>query len=231
EGVGSTNAFGSQYAMRIWLDPSRLYQYQLTPADVTSAVSAQNTNVTVGSLGDQPVTQGQQITIPLTAQSQLTSVEDFEQILLKTNADGSAVYLGDVAQVKLGEEDVGSSSRFNGNPAAGLGVNLATGANAVETAQRVRRTIAGLEGSLPEGVVVKYPYDTSPFVEKSIEQVYHTLGEAIVLVFLVILLFLQSWRATLIPTIAVPVVLLGTFGVLAVLGMSINTLSMLDRKS
>lgn len=226
EGVGSTNMFGTQYAMRIWLDPSKLYQYQLTPSDVTGAVSEQNTNVTVGSLGDQPVVKGQEIAIPLTAQSQIATVEGFEQILLKTNEDGSAVYLGDVAQVELAAEDFGSTSRFNSNPAAGLAVNLATGANAVDTAQRVRQTIAALSSALPESVVVEYPYDTSPFVKASINQVYHTLVEAVILVFLVILLFLQSWRATLIPTLAVPVVLLGTFGVLSMMDMSINTLSM-----
>ena len=226
DGVGSINVFGTQYAMRIWLNPLRLYQYQLTPSDVTSAVSEQNTNVTVGSLGEQPVVRGQQLTVSLSAQSQLTSIEDFQNILLKTNSDGSAVYLADVAEIELAQEDYGSTSRFNGHPAAGFGVNLATGANAVETAERVREVIHGLESALPEGITVEYPYDTSPFVEQSIEQVYHTLGEAVVLVFLVILLFLQSWRATLIPTIAVPVVLLGTFGVLAAFGMSINTLSM-----
>jgi len=226
EGVGSINSFGTQYAMRIWLNPWRLYQYQLTPSDVTAAVSEQNTNVTVGSLGAQPVAQGQQITVSLSAQSQLTSVEDFERILLKTNEDGSSVYLADVARVELAQESYGSSSRYNGKPAAGFGVNLSTGANAVETAERVRGVIDRLKGALPQGVNVEYPYDTSPFVEQSIEQVYHTLAEAIVLVFLVILVFLQSWRATLIPTIAVPVVLLGTFGVLAALGMSVNTLSM-----
>ncbi|WP_376873509.1 efflux RND transporter permease subunit [Albirhodobacter sp. R86504] len=226
EGVGSINIFGSEYAMRIWLDPERLYQYQLTAADVTTAVSEQNTNITVGSLGDQPVTQGQEFTVSLSAQSQLQSVEDFQSILLKTNTDGSAVYLGDVATVALGAEDYGTSSRFNAHPAAGFGVNLATGANAVDTAERVRAVVSNLAASLPEGVSVEYPFDTSPFVEELIEQVYHTLIEAVILVFLVILLFLQSWRATLIPTIAVPVVLLGTFGVLSAFGMSINTLSM-----
>ncbi|QPM92190.1 efflux RND transporter permease subunit [Pseudooceanicola algae] len=226
EGVGSINSFGSEYAMRIWLDPSRLYQYQLTADDVTTAVSEQNTNITVGSLGDQPVTEGQQFTVSLSAQSQLQSVQDFQSILLKTNTDGSAVYLQDVATIELGAEDYSTTSRFDGHPAAGFGVNLATGANAVDTAERVRAVVENLVPSLPDGVTVEYPYDTSPFVEESIEQVYHTLIEAVVLVFLVILLFLQSWRATIIPTIAVPVVLLGTFGVLAVFGMSINTLSM-----
>lgn len=226
EGVGSINTFGTEYAMRIWLNPVRLYQYQLTANDVTSAVSEQNTNVTVGSLGDQPVTKGQQITVSLSAQSQLESVEDFQNILLKTNTDGAAVYLADVATIELAEEDFGSVSRFDGHPAAGFGVNLATGANAVDTAERVRAVIEELSSALPAGVTVEYPYDTSPFVEESIEQVYHTLIEAVVLVFLVILLFLQSWRATIIPTIAVPVVLLGTFGVLSAFGMSINTLTM-----
>ncbi|SNT76538.1 efflux RND transporter permease subunit [Paracoccus seriniphilus] len=226
EGVGSINTFGTQYAMRIWLDPERLYQYQLTASDVTSAVSEQNTNVTVGSLGDQPVVKGQQFTVSLSAQSQLESIEDFQNILLKTESDGSAIYLADVATVELAEEDYGSVSRFNGHPAAGFAVNLSTGANAVDTAERVREVMNGLSSALPEGVSVEYPYDTSPFVEESIEQVYHTLIEAIVLVFLVIFLFLQSWRATIIPTIAVPVVLLGTFGVLSAFGMSINTLSM-----
>ena len=226
EGVGSISSFGSEYAMRIWLDPARLYQYQLTPSDVTTAVSEQNTNITVGSLGDQPVTKGHQFTVSLSAQSQLGSVQDFQNILLKTNSDGSAVYLGDVARVELGAEDYGSTSRFNGHPAAGFAVNLATGANAVDTATRVQAVVESLSSALPEGVTVEYPYDTTPFVEESIQQVYHTLIEAVVLVFLVILLFLQSWRATIIPTIAVPVVLLGTFGVLSAFGMSINTLTM-----
>ena len=226
EGVGSVSTLGTEYAMRIWLNPERLYQYQLTASDVTSAVSEQNTNVTVGSLGDQPVVKGQQFTVSMSAQSQLESVEDFQNILLKTDTDGSSIYLADVATIELAEEDYGSVSRFNGHPAAGFAVNLSTGANAVETAERVREVMNDLSSALPEGVSVEYPYDTSPFVEESIEQVYHTLFEAIILVFLVIFLFLQSWRATIIPTIAVPVVLLGTFGVLSAFGMSINTLSM-----
>jgi len=225
-GVGSINVFGTEYAMRIWLNPEKLFQYQLTSSDVTTAVSEQNTNVTVGSLGEQPVVKGQQFTVSLSAQSQLESVEDFRNILLKTNSDGSAIYLADVATIELAEEDYGSVSRFNGHPAAGFAVNLSTGANAVDTAEAVRDVVGNLSSALPEGVVVEYPYDTSPFVEESIDQVYETLLEAIVLVFLVIFLFLQSWRATIIPTIAVPVVLLGTFGVLSAFGMSINTLSM-----
>tara|TARA_R110001606_G_scaffold399222_2_gene582378 strand:+ start:27305 stop:30430 length:3126 start_codon:yes stop_codon:yes gene_type:complete len=226
EGVGSINSFGTRYAMRIWLNPSSLFQYQLSADDVTNAVSEQNTNVTVGSLGDQPVVEGQQLTFSLSAQSQLSSVEDFERILLKTNTDGSTVYLADVARIELAAQDAKLSSRYNGKAAAGFGVNLANGANAVETAKRVKTTIDNLSSTLPKGVTVTYPYDTSPFVEESITQVYHTLAEAIGLVFIIIFIFLQSWRATIIPTIAVPVVLLGTFAVLYAFDMSINTLSM-----
>ena len=226
EGVGGISAFGSGYAMRIWLDPLSLAQYQLTPSDVTSAVTAQNTTVSVGALGDLPVTTGQQFTATITAQSQLTTAEEFEQILLKTEADGAAVFLGDVARVEIGQESYGVDSFFSGVNAAGFGVNLATGANAVDTAAAVRATLDELSAALPEGVEVRYAYDTSPFVEKSIEKVYHTLIEAVLLVLLVILVFLQKWRATLIPIIAVPVVLLGTFGVLAVAGYTINTLTM-----
>ena len=225
-GVGSINAFGSGYAMRIWLDPDRMLQYQVTPADVVAAVSEQNTNVTVGGLGDQPTVKGQQLNVALSAQSQLTSVREFESILLRTDSDGATIFLGDVADIEIGQEDYGSASRFNGMPAAGFGVNLATGANAVDTAAAVRQVLDGLQASLPAGVQIVYPYDTSPFVEESINQVYHTLAEAVVLVFVVILIFLQSWRATLIPTLAIPVVLLGTFAVLAFAGMSINTLTM-----
>lgn len=226
EGVGSINSFGTRYAMRIWLNPSSLFQYQLSADDVTNAVSEQNTNVTVGSLGDQPAVKGQELTVSLSAQSQLSSVEDFERILLKTNTDGSTVYLADVAKIELAAQDAKLSSRYNGKPAAGFGINLANGANAVETAKRVKTTIDRLSSALPAGVSVTYPYDTSPFVEQSINQVYHTLGEAIALVFIIIFIFLQSWRATIIPTIAVPVVLLGTFAVLNAFDMSINTLSM-----
>jgi len=225
-GVSGINVFGSGYAMRIWLDPDRLVQYQLTPADVTGAVSAQNSTVTVGSLGDQPSSDGQQFTAEITAQSQLTTVDEFRNILLKTGADGAAVRLGDVARVEIGQEDYGRDSRFSRSNAAGFGVNLQTGANAVDTATNVRATLNGLANAFPEGVEIEYAYDTSPFVELSIEKVEHTLIEAIILVFIVMFVFLQNWRATLIPTLAVPVVLLGTFGILSVLGYSINTLTM-----
>ena len=226
DGVGSINSFGSGYAMRIWLDPMKLAEFAMTPADVVNAVKAQNTTVSIGSLGAQPVTRGQQFTATITAQSQLTTVEQFEQIRLTTTAAGNTVRLGDVATVEIGKETYGGDSRFNGANASGFGVNLASGANAVDTAAAVRATLSGLEAALPEGVKIQYAYDTSPFVELSIEKVEHTLIEAIGLVFLVILVFLQNWRATLIPIIAVPIVLLGTFAVLGVLGYSINTLTM-----
>ena len=226
EGVGGINVFGSGYAMRIWIDPLRLAQFQLTPTDITQAVAQQNSTVSVGALGSQPVTQGQQFTATVTAQSQLTSVEDFRNILLKTGSDGAAVRLGDVAEVQIGQVSYGRDSRFNGMNASGFAVQLASGANAVETSNGVRATLDGLASVLPEGVELHIAYDTAPFVELSIEKVWHTLLEAIVLVFLVILIFLQNWRATLIPIIAIPVVLLGTFAMLAALGYSINTLTM-----
>ena len=226
DGVGSINTFGSGYAMRIWLDPQSLVRYALTPSDITSAVQTQNTTVAVGSLGDSPTVEGQQFTVEVTAQSQLRSVDDFRNILLKTGDAGAQVRLGDVARIEIGQETYGGDSRFNRANAAGFGINLATGANAVDTASEVRDALDGMANAFPEGVSIEYAYDTSPFVELSIEKVMHTLIEAIVLVFVVILVFLQSWRATLIPTLAVPVVLLGTFGVLAMLGYSINTLTM-----
>ncbi|RWR30840.1 multidrug efflux RND transporter permease subunit [Sinirhodobacter populi] len=226
EGVGSINTFGSGYAMRIWLDPQSLVQYALTPADVTTAIAAQNSTVAVGSIGDNPAVDAQQFTAEVTAQSQLRTVDDFRNILLKTGTAGAQVRLGDIARIEVGQETYGQDSRFNRQNAAGFGINLATGANAVQTAERVRATLEGMKNAFPEGVSVEYAYDTSPFVELSINKVVHTLIEAIVLVFLVILIFLQNWRATLIPTIAVPVVLLGTFGILSLFGYSINTLTM-----
>lgn len=225
-GVGGINIFGSGYAMRIWLDPLRLAQFQLTPADITAAVAAQNATVSVGSLGSQPVTQGQQFTATITAQSQLTSVEDFRKILLKTGDDGASVWLGDVADIEIGQKTYGSNSRFSGSNAAGFGINLETGANAVDTAAAVRTVLARLQSALPQGVELQTAYDTSPFVQESINKVYHTLFEAVALVIAVILIFLQNWRATVIPVVVVPVVLLGTFGVLYGLGYSINTLTM-----
>ncbi len=226
EGVGSINVFGSEYAMRVWLDPYKLNKYQLTTADVTGAIQSQNTQVSVGSLGAQPSVKGQQLNVTVTAQSQLTTVSDFESIILKVEKDGATVRLSDVARVEIGQESYGGDSRSNGRPSAGFAVNLATGANALDTAARVKEALTSVAGSLPEGVVIEYPYDTTPFVKLSIEKVVHTLIEAIVLVFVVLLVFLQNLRATFIPMIAVPVVLLGTFGVLALTGYSINTLTM-----
>ncbi|MEB3420901.1 efflux RND transporter permease subunit [Salipiger marinus] len=226
DGVGGVQSFGSGYAMRIWLDPLSLARYQLTPSDVTSAVQEQNSTVSVGSLGEQPTLTGQQFTATVTAQSQLTTVEEFQSILLRSSEEGGVVRLGDVARVEIGQESYGGGSRFNGLASSGFGVNLETGANAVDTAAAVRATLDRLAPALPEGVEFRIAYDTSPFVELSIERVYHTLIEAVVLVLAVLLIFLQSWRATLIPLIAVPVVLLGTFGVLLVTGFTINTLTM-----
>ncbi|RWX65337.1 efflux RND transporter permease subunit, partial [Mesorhizobium sp. M2A.F.Ca.ET.039.01.1.1] len=226
EGVGSTQLFGSGYAMRIWLDPDKLAQYSLMPSDVATAVEAQNTQVSAGQLGGLPARKGQQLNATVTAKSRLQTAEQFRNIILKSNTDGSLVRLNDVAKVEIGAESYTTQAHYNGKPAAGVAVSLATGANAISTAEAVRTTINRLSSTFPQGVEVVYPYDTSPFVRLSIEEVVKTLAEAIVLVFLVMLLFLQNLRATIIPTIAVPVVLLGTFGVLSFFGYSINTLTM-----
>lgn len=226
EGVGSIEVFGTGYAMRVWLDPFKLNKFQLTPTDVTAAIQAQNTQVSVGSIGGQPVVEGQQLNVTVTAQSQLQTVSDFESIILKVETDGATVRLSDVARIEIGQESYGTNTRANRNPATGFAVNLATGANALDTADRVKTALAAIAPSLPENVIITYPYDTTPFVQLSIEKVVHTLIEAIVLVFFVLLIFLQNLRATFIPMIAVPVVLLGTFGILALTGYSINTLTM-----
>lgn len=226
DGVGDARLFGSGYAMRVWLDPMALARYQLTPNDVLAAVQAQNASVAVGSMASPPLVEGQQFTASITAQSQLQTEEDFRQILLKTAQEGGAVYLSDVARVEIGNESYDRLSRLDGKPAAGFGINLRTGANAVETSAAVREMMDKLQGSLPEGMAFDVPYDTAPFVELSIEQVYKTLIEAILLVLVVLMIFLQTWRATLIPIITVPVALLGAFAVLSLLGYSINTLTM-----
>ena len=225
-GVGEAQLFGSQYAMRIWLDPAKLQNFKLTPADISAAISAQNAQVSAGQLGGMPAVSGQQLNATVTAQSRLQTAEQFEQISVKTNSDGSVVRLEDVARVELGGENYGVIARFNGKPASGLGVKLASGANALDTAQGVKDALKELEPFFPEGLQTVIPYDTTPFVSLSIEKVIHTLIEAVVLVFVVMYLFLQNFRATLIPTIAVPVVLLGTFGILYAFGYSINTLTM-----
>ena len=225
-GVGSVRVFGSQHAMRIWLDPNKLVSYNLTVADVKGAIQAQNTEVSAGQIGGTPSVAGQQINATITAQSRLQTTEEFANILLRVNTDGSQVRLGDVARVEIGAENYATVARYNGQDAVGMGIDLATGANALDTAEAVRKRVAELEPFFPAGVEVVYPYDTTPFVEISIKEVIKTLFEAVGLVFLVMLLFLQNFRATLIPTIAVPVVLLGTFGILAAFGFSINTLTM-----
>lgn len=226
EGVGETQLFGSGYAMRVWLDPAALTKYALMPSDVTNAIQAQNNQVSAGQLGALPARPNQQLNVTVTARSRLQTPEQFRNIIVKSNADGSMVRLGEVARVEIGNESYMASGKYNGMPSAGLAINLATGANAISTAQAVRDTLSGLDSTMPEGVEVIFPYDTSPFVKLSIQEVGKTLAEAIVLVFLVMLVFLQNFRATLIPTLAVPVVLLGTFGVLALFGYSINTLTM-----
>ena len=226
KGVGDFQVFGSQYAMRIWLDPAKLNNFALTPVDVKSAIQAQNVQISSGQLGGLPASPGQQLTATIIGKTRLQTPEQFRNILLKVNPDGSQVRLGDVARVELGGEDYSISAEFNGSPASGLAIKLATGANALDTAKAVRATIAELEPFFPPGMKVYYPYDTTPVISESIMGVVMTLFEAIVLVFLVMYLFLQNFRATIIPTLAVPVVLLGTFGILAAFGFSINTLTM-----
>ena len=225
-GVGEVQIFGSQYAMRVWIDPARLNNYRLTPADIRTAIEAQNTQVSAGQLGGTPSLPGQGFTASITAQSRLQTVGEFENILLRSSSQGGEVRLGDVARIEIGAQDYSTVARYNGQPAAGIGVKLAAGANALKTATAVRAALAEMKRYFPAGVDVVIPYDTTPFVKISIEEVVKTLLEAIVLVFLVMFLFLQNFRATLIPTIAVPVVLLGTFGVMAAFGFSINTLTM-----
>jgi multidrug efflux pump len=226
EGVGNTQIFGAGYAMRIWVNPDRLAKYQLMVSDVTSAIEAQNSQVSAGQLGALPQRKGQQLNATVTAKSRLQTPEQFENIILKSQSDGSLVRINDVATVELGADSYTTSSTYNGHPAAGLAVMLASGANAINTAEAVRTAIGNMSQTLPPNVEIVYPYDTTPFVKLSIEDVVKTLFEAIVLVFIVMFVFLQNLRATLIPTLAVPVVLLGTFGVLSLFGYSINTLTM-----
>ncbi|MGR3509176.1 MAG: efflux RND transporter permease subunit [Sulfitobacter sp.] len=227
EGVGSVRVFGAQYAMRIWLDPFKLAAFELTPADVVAAVSAENAQISAGSFGARPAMDGQALNATITAQSLLTTPEDFRQIVLRAETDGGLVLLNDVARVEIGSESYATISRFDRNPSSGMAISLAPGANALDTANLVEQRIQELSSFFPEGVDYVIPYDTTPFVKISIEEVIKTLVEAIALVFVVMYLFLQNIRATLIPTLAVPVVLLGTFGVLAAFGFSINTLTML----
>ncbi len=226
EGVGDFQVFGAQYAMRIWLDPAKLNKYNLTPVDVKSAISAQNVQVSSGQLGGLPAVQGQELNATIIGKTRLQTADEFKKILLKVNTDGSQVRLSDVADVALGGENYSISAQFNGKPSSGIAIKLASNANALDTAKAVRQTIKDLEPFFPPGMEVVFPYDTTPVISASIEGVVETLVEAVVLVFLVMFLFLQNFRATIITTMTVPVVLLGTFGILAAAGFSINTLTM-----
>ncbi|WMJ70903.1 efflux RND transporter permease subunit [Stenotrophomonas sp. 24(2023)] len=225
-GVGNIQPIGQEYAMRIWLDPEKLRQYALMPSDIESALQAQNTDVSAGELGGQPALKGQQLDATVTARSRLHTPEQFAQVVLKADANGSVVHLGDVARIGLGPESYDSLSTFNGKPSASLGIELNSGANAIAVSEAVDARLQQLKKYWPHGYEYHVAFTTTPFVTISLKEVVITLIEAIVLVVLVMYLFLQNWRATLIPTIAVPVVLLGTFGVLAAFGYSINTLTM-----
>ncbi|ECG8591241.1 efflux RND transporter permease subunit [Salmonella enterica subsp. salamae] len=225
-GVGDVQLFGAQYAMRIWLDANLLNKYQLTPVDVINQLKVQNDQIAAGQLGGTPALPGQQLNASIIAQTRLKDPQEFGKVTLRVNTDGSVVHLKDVARIELGGENYNVVARINGKPASGLGIKLATGANALDTATAIKAKLAELQPFFPAGMKVVYPYDTTPFVKISIHEVVKTLFEAIILVFLVMYLFLQNIRATLIPTIAVPVVLLGTFAVLSAFGYSINTLTM-----
>ncbi|MDP1597766.1 efflux RND transporter permease subunit, partial [Phenylobacterium sp.] len=226
KGVGDTNVFGSQYAMRIWLNPDRLASYQLTPGDVVTAIQNQNAEVAAGELGGQPQPDTQMLNATVTAQSRLQTPEQFAKIILKSQQDGSAVVLSDVARVELGQENYNARSRVNRHPGAGLAILLAPGADALKTSELVKAEVEKAAKSFPAGLKYAYANDTTDFIKLSITEVVKTLAEAIVLVIIVMFVFLQSWRATLVPAIAVPVVLLGTFGVLYIAGFSINTMTL-----
>jgi multidrug efflux pump len=225
-GIGDSNVFGAQYAMRIWLNPNKLASFQLIPSDVTTAIQAQNTEVAAGELGGQPQPDTQMLNATVTAQSRLQTPEQFANIILKTTNDGATVKLRDVARIELGAENYNARSRINAHPGAGIAVLLAPGADALKTAELVKAYVADAAKSFPPGLKYAYANDTTNFIKLSIDEVVETLIEAVILVVIVMFVFLQSWRATLIPTIAVPVVLLGTFGVFYLAGFSINTLTL-----
>ncbi|WFW58989.1 efflux RND transporter permease subunit [Citrobacter freundii] len=225
-GVGSVQLFGSQYAMRIWLDPQKLNKYSLTPQDVIAQIKIQNNQISGGQLGGMPQSADQQLNASIVVQTRLQSTDEFGKIFLKVQQDGSQVLLRDVARIELGAENYSTVARYNGKPAAGIAIKLAAGANALETSQAVKKELDKLSAWFPASMKTVYPYDTTPFIKISIQGVFQTLIEAIILVFLVMYLFLQNFRATLIPTIAVPVVILGTFSILSVAGFTINTLTM-----
>lgn len=226
DGVGEVDVFGSQYAMRIWLNPDALKQYNLMPSDIRSAVEAQNTQVVAGGIGDLPTVADQYLNAKVTAGSKFRTVEQFENIVVKSNPDGRMVHLKDVARVELGAENYQSFNTINGFPSAGMAISLSSGANALATSALIKAEIDKMKTKLPPGYKIVYPRDNTPFVEESIKGVIKTLIEAIILVVLVMFLFLQSWRATLIPAVTVPIVIMGTFAVLYVFGMSINTLTL-----
>ncbi|MGY2736038.1 efflux RND transporter permease subunit [Sphingomonas sp. UYP23] len=225
-GVGQSQVFGSQYAMRIWLDPYKLAAVKLMPSDVQTAISAQNVEVSAGQIGQKPAPAGQRLNATVTAKSRFQTPEQFRNIIVKAQTDGSVVRLSDVARIELGNESYDTVSRVNGHPGGAIAIQLAPGADALATATAVKAKVKELEVSLPSGYVIDYPRDTTDFIKLSVEEVVKTLFEAIVLVVIVMFVFLQSWRATLVPAIAVPVVLLGTFGVLALFGYSINTMTL-----
>ncbi|TCB78178.1 multidrug efflux RND transporter permease subunit AdeJ [Acinetobacter sp. ANC 4173] len=225
-GVGEVQVFGGSYAMRIWLDPAKMTSLQITPSDISTAINAQNSQVAVGQLGGSPAVQGQVLNATVNAQSMLQTPEQFRNIFLKNTASGAQVRLGDVARVELGSDNYQFDSKFNGKAAGGVAIKLATGANALDTAAAVEERLSELRQNYPAGLKDQLAYDTTPFIKLSIESVVHTLIEAVVLVFIVMFLFLQNWRATIIPTLAVPVVVLGTFAIINIFGFSINTLTM-----
>ncbi|MCX8588977.1 MULTISPECIES: efflux RND transporter permease subunit [unclassified Gilliamella] len=226
QGVGDTTLFGSEYAMRIWLDPNKLNYFNMSIEEIIAAIQAQNAQVTAGQLGALPSTEGQELNATITAQSRLKTPEQFQNILVRVNTDGSNILLKDVANVEIGASDYNFISRYDGKASAGLAIYLATGANQLDTSELVDKKIEELSAIFPEDIKFAYPYDTTPFVKLSISNVVHTLIEAIVLVVIVMYIFLQNLRSTLIPTITVPVVLLGTFAILYICGFTINTLSM-----
>lgn len=226
DGVGEVDVFGSQFAMRIWLNPYKLKEFSLMPSDIQHAIEAQNTQVAAGSIGELPMAQEQYLNAKVSAGQRLSTVDEFKKIIVKSTADGRYVYLADVARIELGAENYQSYNTINGHPSAAMAVSLATGANAVATSERIYAVVDRLRQQLPDGYQLVYPTDNTPFVERSIHEVIKTLFEAIALVIVVMFLFLQNWRATLIPTVTVPVVLLGTMAVLYVLGLSINTLTL-----
>ena len=225
-GVGDLMVFGSEYAMRIWLEPEKLNNLRVTVSEITAAITAQNAQVTYGSLGGTPAVPGQQYAYTITGQSRLTSAEEFGNILIRVNTDGTKVYLKDVARIELGSESYQVRGSYNGLPTSGIAIRLASGANALDTAENVKALMADLQQYFPEWIDVVYPFDTTDFIKVSINEVFHTLIEAIILVVLIMYVFLQNFRATLIPSITVPVVLLGTFAIMSALGFSINTLTM-----